>query len=112
MDLRRLFRSQLERELYADRTELQRLLLLPDDSDRFKQLCSLASKLGASTLNVTKGYTEASQPEVIYNIHIALQTKAMIAAVTTSSNYVLVTIILALIALASLVASYIALFSS
>jgi hypothetical protein len=110
MDLSRLFRSRLERELDTERADLRAILLLPDNSERVKQLRGLATKLGASTIMAHPGHGEAQQPELVNNIHMALQTKAMMATVKTSSCYVVVTAILALIAFASMVASYIAAF--
>ena len=109
MSMTSIMRSTLERELYSDRAELARCLAMPDDSNRLRALCALASKLGASTISPSKGHGDASQPEVVHSIHTALQTKAMIAAVTTSSNYVILTAILAAIALVSVVISLIAL---
>ena len=110
MNLFRLFRSQLERELDTDRDELHRILLLPDDSGRVKQLRDLAIRLGANTIDANKGYGDALLPELVHNIHVALQTKAMIATVKTTSNYVIVSVFLALIAFASTIATFIAAF--
>ena len=110
MDLSRLFRSQLERELDIDRNELHRVLLLPDDSGRVNQLRDLALRLGASTVDSNIGYGDAPQPQLVHNIHMALQTKAMIATVKTTSNYVIVSVFLALIAFASTIATFIAAF--
>lgn len=109
MSVTSVLRSPLERELYSDRAELDTLLKMPDDSARFNALCALATRLGASTINVSKGYGLASQPEVVHNIQVALQTKAMIAAVTTSSNYVILTAALAALAFVSIVLSLVAL---
>jgi len=107
-----ILRSRQECDLYRDRAELDEILNMPDDSYRLNQLSALATRLGASTISVSKGYGEASQPELVHNIQVAMQTKAMIAAVTTSSNYVIVTVILALISFLSMVVSVCALVRS
>jgi hypothetical protein len=110
MAFRSFLRSQLEREIEAERKQLRRILEVPDDSGRVDELRALARRLGASTIKVYPGHGEASQPELVQNIHLALQTKAMIAAVQTSSNYVIVTVILTVVAFASMVAALIAAF--
>lgn len=105
-------RSQLEREVEAERQQLASALALPDDSNRLSELQRLADELGASTIKMYPGHGHADQPELVHNIQQALQTKAMIAAVRTSSNYLIVTVILAVIAFASMVAAFIAAFRS
>ena len=103
-------RGRLERELEADRYRLQQALARPDDSTRFDALRRLAEDLGASTIPMYPGHGEASQPELVANIHGAMQTKAMIAAVRTTSNYVIVTVILAAITFLAMIAAFIAAF--
>jgi len=103
-------RSKLERETENDRQELEEILKNVDDTDRVKRLRSLASRIGATTITFTHDFDMrrfASEAELIQNIHQALQTKAMIAAVRTTSNYVIATVILALIALGGMVANFI-----
>jgi hypothetical protein len=56
--------------------------------------------------------TSANSADLVQNIHLALQTKAMIAAVRTTSNYVIATIILALIAFGGMIANFIMAFKS
>lgn len=101
-------RSRLEREVEAQRKELTRALELPDDGKRVAVLRQLATELGASTIKMHPGHGYADQPELVYNIQQALQTKAMIAAVRTSSNYLIVTVLLTIIASLSMVAAWIA----
>jgi len=105
-----ILRCNLEREVEADRQRLREILSYPDNSNRVEALRILADSLGASIIKMYPGYGEASLPEIVQNIHNALQTKAMIAAVRTTSNYVIVTVILAIITLASTVAAFIAAF--
>ena len=102
----RLFRSSLERELDGDRQELARVTALADAGGaRIDGLRAFAQRIGASTIKQVPGYGQADEAELLHNIHMALQTKAMVAAVKTSSNYVIVTIVLAAIALVSAAAS-------
>jgi uncharacterized protein with GYD domain len=105
-----ILRCNLEREVEADRQRLREILSRSDDSTRVEELRILADSLGASIIKMYPGYGEANLPEIVQNIHSALQTKAMIAAVRTTSNYVIVTVILAIITLASTVAAFIATF--
>ena len=69
----------------------------------------MASRIGASisTFGQFGPSGFAKDFELVQNIHQALQTKAMIAAVKTTSNYVIVTIILSLIAFGGMVANFI-----
>jgi len=101
-------RSNLELEVEAQRMELANALKLPDDARQPAALRALATKTGASTIKMYPGCGDADQPELVHNIQQALQTKAMIAAVQTSSNYLVVTVILTAIAFLSMVAAYIA----
>jgi hypothetical protein len=101
-------RSTLEIEVEYERRRLREILDLPDDSRRFDALRSLAQDLGASTSPMYPGHGLAGLPELVHNIHFALQTKAMVAAVRTSSNYFIATVMLAIIALASTVAAFMA----
>lgn len=104
----RLLRSQLERDLDADREELRQILAMPDGGPRIDGLRTFATKVGASTIKLVPGYGLADEAELLHNIHLALQTKAMLATVKTSSNYVIVTVVLAAIALISAIASCVA----
>lgn len=110
MDWNTILRCNLEREVEADRQRLREILSRSDDSARVDALRILAGSLGASIIKMYPGYGDASPPEIVQNIHSALQTKAMIAAVRTTSNYVIVAVILAIITLASTVAAFIAAF--
>jgi hypothetical protein len=104
-----IFRSKLERETESEQQELVQILK-ERDVKREVKLRDLAKKVGARTIRTTRGYEmpdPATESELIENIHQALQTKAMIAAVKTTSNYVIATIILALIALGGVVANFI-----
>jgi hypothetical protein len=99
-------KSDVEKEVEEERSELQKILKI--DGERLNDLRKLALKVGASTVKLHPGYGNASEPELIQNIHQALQTKSMIAAVKTSNKHVIVSIILALIALGSTIAAFIA----
>jgi hypothetical protein len=100
------FRSKLENEAESQREELTRIVNNENDNT-MDNLQNLAVRVGASIIALHPGYGGASMPELVQNIHQALQTKAMIAAVRTTSNYVIVTIILALIAFGGMVANII-----
>ena len=102
------FRSDVERQVAAERQRLIEILAMPDDSRRFDALRQLANQVGASISPIYPGYGEAMLPELAQHIHVALQTKAMVAAVRTSSNYFIVTVILAAIAFLSTVAAFVA----
>jgi hypothetical protein len=104
-----IFRSKLEKEAESEREELARIVNSEKDNT-IDKLQNLAVRVGASTIALHPGYGGASMPELVQNIHQALQTKSMIAAVKTTSNYVIVTIILALIALGGMVANLIMVF--
>jgi hypothetical protein len=118
--LERFFQSDLEREVEKQQEELQTILRGGENqkSDSEKQygeeepLRELALRVGASRYIYDRigGYKSASIPELSYNIHQALQTKAMIAAVKTTTRYVAVTALLAMMAIISLVISLISLF--
>jgi hypothetical protein len=122
--LERCFKSDLEREVEVQLKKLQTILEGEENrkSDDQKEngekksiepeLRKLALKVGASryVYDETRGNRSAPIPELSHNIHQALQTKAMIAAVKTSIRYVAVTFVLAIIALVSLVISLISLF--
>ena len=99
-------RSDVEKEVEKERLELQNIL--KRDDQQLTDLKNLALKVGASTVKLYPGYGDASEPEIIQNIHQALQTKSMIAAVKTSYNHIIVSIILALIAFGSMIAAFIA----
>ena len=101
-----IFRSKLEKEAESECEELRRIVNNENDN-AFDKLQNLAVRVGASTIALYPGHGGASMPELVQNIHQALQTKSMIAAVKTTSNYVIVTIILALIALGGMVANFI-----
>ena len=103
------FRSRLERETEEERQKLEEILKDVKDPQSESKLRDLALRIGASTKARSDfGHSRSAfEPELIENIHLALQTKAMIAAVKTTSNYVIVTIILALIAFAGMVANFI-----
>jgi hypothetical protein len=107
-----LFRSKLERETENERQELVEIVKKIDEPNSMDKLQNLALRVGASIYGVTEYHTNqcAIQPELIHNIHLALQTKAMIAAVKTTSNYVIATILLALIAFGGMVANFIVVF--
>ena len=106
-----LMRSSLEREVESDRNELAAVLKLDDDADRTGRLRKLATQLGASVIQMYPGHGFAAPPELVHNIQVALQTKAMIAAVRTSSNYVIVTVFLTIVSCSSMVAAWIAVLS-
>ena len=110
MEFRKVFRSKLEKEVEQEYQKLKEIqeIDINNTTERMKRLQELASKVGASISPLYPGHGEASIPEIIRNIHLALQTKAMLAAVRTSSNYVIVSIILAFIAFFSMVAAFIA----
>jgi len=101
-------KSDVEKEVEKERLELQNILKRKRDDQQLTDLENLALEVGASTLKLYPGYGDASEPEIIQNIHQALQTKSMIAAVKTSYNHVIVSIILALIAFGSMIAAFIA----
>lgn len=101
--------SKEEQEVGKERLELEEIL--KNDEPKPEELKALAKKVGASTIKLYPGYGEASIPEIIQNIHQALQTKSMIAAVKTSSNHLIISIILSLIAFGSMIAAFIAAFS-
>ena len=82
--------------------------LRDDDGERVAVLRRLATELGASTIKIHPGYGDAGQPELVHNIQQALQTNAMIAAVRTSSNHVIVAVILTIFSCLSMVAAWIA----
>ncbi len=98
----------LTKEIEKDRQELLEILSR-DDSNMAKKtsdLQSLAHRVGASTINLIKGYGEATVPELSQSIHHALQTKSTIAALQISRKYLVVSVILAVIALLSMVATW------
>lgn len=101
------FRSDLEREVAGDRARLIEILQMSDTSQRAAALRELATHLGPSTNPMYPGHGDASLPELVQHINVAIQTKAMIAAVRTSSNYVIATVILAIIAFFSTVAAFV-----
>jgi uncharacterized protein with GYD domain len=111
MGMTDLFRSKLELEAKAQRLELVEILKREDNSKRVDAARELAEAVGASTIKRHPGYGHADLPELVANIHEALQTKAMIASVQTASNYFIVTVILSVIAFFSTVAAFIAAFS-
>jgi hypothetical protein len=104
-----IFHDELESELTAERNELHEILQMPDDAQRVSRLRDLATKLGASTSPVYPGYGDAQLPELVHNIHFALQTKAMVATVRETSNYVLVSVILAALTFGSTLIALLAL---
>lgn len=118
------FQSALEHKVEEQYEELQTILegneeQKPGDSKENKvnksietELRNLALKVGASkyAYDEVRGYKSASVPQLSHNIHEALQTKSMIAAVKTSTRYVAVTFVLAMIALISMTISLISLF--
>lgn len=101
--------SKEEQEVEKERLELENIL--KNDEPKLDDLKALAKKVGASTIKLYPGYGEAPKPEIIQNIHQALQTKSMVAAVKTSSNHLIISIILSLIAFGSMVAAFIAAYS-
>jgi hypothetical protein len=102
------FESELECEIEKQRNDLREILEKGDT----KKLRELATKVGASTFNIYKGYGQATDPELTHNIYMALQTKSMMAAVKATTKYVSVTFILALITLGSLIISILALIAT
>lgn len=99
----------LTKEIEKERQEL-REILSRDDSNMGKKtsdLQNLACRVGASTINLTKGYGEASVPELAQSVHHALQTKSTVAALQISRKYLVVSVILSVIALLSMVATWI-----
>jgi hypothetical protein len=107
MDLISFLRSPLERELDENRNELNNILKDEEPGQHIDELRKFALKIGTSTIKQIPGYGLADEPELLHNIHIALQTKAMIATVKTTSNYVIVSVVLSFIALGSMIASFI-----
>lgn len=101
-------KSDVEKEVEKERLELQNILKRKRDDQQLTDLENLALEVGASTLKLYPGYGDASEPEIIQNIHQALQTKSMIAAVKTSYNHVIISIVLALTAFGSMIAAFIA----
>lgn len=110
MSLFEFLRSDLDRKLVADRDKLCQILATPERPDRRKALLAFAHEIGASTFRGDRSGAEPFEHELAENIHIALQTKAMIAAVTISDRYVAVTVILAVIAFLSMIAAWLAVF--
>ena len=106
-----LMRSSLEREVESERNQLAAVLKLRDDADRTALLRKLATKVGASAIKMYPGHGYAASPELAHNIQIALQTKAMIAAVRTSSNHVIIAVLLTIVSCLSMVAAWIAVLS-
>lgn len=101
--------QRLQEEVGKERAELQEILSPgTDDGERLAKLKDLAVRVGASTINMYKGHGEASQPELVHNLHQALQTKSMVAAVKTSGEYLTVSIVLAFIAVGSMAAAWLA----
>ena len=99
----------LTKEIEKERQELLEILSR-DDSNMGKKtsdLQDLACRIGASTINLIKGYGQASVPELAQSIHHALQTKSTVAALQISRNYLVVSVILAAIALLSMAATWI-----
>jgi hypothetical protein len=118
--LERFFQSELECEVEEQLKKLKTILegdqnRKSDDQKEYgeeKSLRDLALKVGASryVYDEIRGYKSASIPHLSHNIHQALQTKSMIAAVKTTTRYVTVTALLAMVAFMSLVISLISLF--
>ncbi len=70
----------LTKEIEKERQEL-REILSRDDSNMGKKtidLQNLGCRVGASTINLIKGYGQASVPELAQSIHHALQTKSIV----------------------------------
>jgi hypothetical protein len=70
----------------------------------------LARDLGASTIKMTPFLVQADQSDLVQNIHLALQTKALVATVRTSSNYMILTAAMTLATFLMMVAAWISLF--
>lgn len=104
-----IFRSMLERNTEDERQELQEILKKEDYEKSKEKLENLALRVGATTYVLDEYHIvrSADVPQLIHNIHLALQTKSMIATVKTTSNYVIVNIILAVIALGGVIANFI-----
>ena len=104
--------NRIQREIQDERDELQEILRQGDANvgDTTNKLKNLAGRVGASTWKLYPGYSEASIPELVANIHQALQTKSVVAALRTSLLCVYASIALAMIALGSTIATWVALF--
>jgi hypothetical protein len=111
MGLFEFLRSDLDRQLVADREKLCQILAIGEYSEREPALLAFAREVGASTFQSDRSGTPPSQHQLVDNVHVALQTKAMIAAVTTSDRYVAVTLVLAVIALLSTIAAWLPVFA-
>ena len=97
-----------ERQIDGERQEVRRILSGDDPPGaKVQKLKELALRVGASTTKLYPGYGDASIPELVHNIYQALQTKCIVAAMQTSRTYLTVSIILALIAFFSTVATWV-----
>jgi hypothetical protein len=100
--------KRIEKQIESERSELQKILSADEETGaRTNKLKELALRVGASTTKLYPGHGDASVPELVHNIHQALQTKSVIAALQTSRTYLSVSIILALIAFFSMVAAWV-----
>ncbi len=99
----------LTEEIEKDRQELREILSRGDSEmgKMTRDLQNLAHRIGASTFNLIKGHGEASVPELTQSIHQALQIKSTVAALQISRKYLVVSVILSVIALLSMVATWI-----
>ncbi|MFZ5763846.1 MAG: hypothetical protein ACOY8P_13120 [Thermodesulfobacteriota bacterium] len=97
----------MEHEIEAERLKLKNILNNEkNNGDMNKELKDLALRVGASTVNPYAGHGDASSPQLVFNIHQALQTKGMIGALQISRRYVIVTIVLAFITLGAAIATW------
>jgi len=97
--------STEEHGLVHNRNELCRILRMPDTGERIDHLRDLAGRLGASTIPLYPGHGEASLPEIVQNIHGALQTQAMIATLRTTTRYLMATVALVAVSVAGVIAA-------
>jgi hypothetical protein len=102
-------KMSLTKEIEKDRQELSEILSRDDGNmgKKTSDLQDLAGRVGASTINLIRGHGDASVPELAQSIHHALQTKSTVAALQISRKYLVVSVILAAIALFSMVATWI-----
>jgi hypothetical protein len=99
----------LTNEIEKERQELLEILSRGDSDtgEKTKALQDLANRVAASTIDPFKGYGDASLPQLTQSIHHALQTKSTVAALQISRSYLVVSVILAVVALLSMAATWI-----
>ena len=95
-------RSAEERAVRRQLATLREHLTIESEGEQRRKLQELARDVGASVVNLQIA-KEAMVGELAHNIHVALQTQAMLATLRTTSNYVIATWMIAIATMALVV---------